>query len=624
MRSEDHSLALTLGTVASSAIVVGAVLVYLFSLFEVSLSIWLLDVLFIGGVTVSIVGAVLVSKRESAEPKQRRALRHRVRELAFFFLPLGVLLPGIVIVLLNPRLQMSFHGYLHSAYTYEVIQGHIAPENPLLAGEPPNDYWLFHVLLGSIVHVTRLAPPLAATMVNLAALGASVAIVCWILASIGLWPRGPVARSCSAMFVLFGLNLFGLIHVLINQGRGVSPGNDPLDTMLLAGVARSAGLFGKYLNFNGFPLGVAFFLLALGCALRMTSVISPLPLVGFLTGCLGAVAFHVTSGLFALVVLPIAFGAACLVTRRLPRLEISAREALAIGVPAAVSTGALAHYVLGLAGALEGSPQVHLWVGENAARFVGLVYPLLPFLALGIWWAGRERRTDLVMLGAIAMIGAIFSLAFVLPGQNQYKFDYLGGFALVLVALAGWSKLRASGTRWVAVAATALAVISLGLLLAKQVYTGFGYERSELVRDKTLAYDGINVIDALHRPSRAWDWIRENTPTRTIVVGPPARKDQARFLPISQRTAYVIKGGPYTVGSPEFAERKRTVAALYSPNRSARSKSAALDEVVEDSGQRHVVIAVPRRFRSSFDPTDPRLRRVFDATGIHLFELVDP
>ena len=607
----------------ASSLVLAAAGIYLSSLLGLDPWMWVVDVVFWGG-AAGAVGFVLVVQRrgQPASADGTSSWRDRARGAFVFLVPFAALLPGMIVFLRSPRLLMSFHGYLHSAYTYEILHGHFPPDNPLLAGEPANDYWLFHVLLASVVHVTRLAPPIAAALLNIAALCASVFLVSWIARSLRLWPVGRAAGAMTALFVLFGLNLFGVVHALVTNGFASSVEDPNLNYMALAGAARSAGLFGKYLNFNGFPLGVAFFLLAIGCAVRMTTRVTPLFVTGFLAGSLGAVAFHVTTGAFALAALPAGIVVSCLAIRRMPKWEMSPRMTLLVALAGVVVLATFGHYALTAAGALEATASIDLWAGSNAERVFGVTYPLLPLFVLGLIWAAREKRGDLLMLSGVALFGVLLSLVVLLPGKNQYKFDYLGGFALALVALAGWRILRERTSGRIAALAGVLGIVGVGLVLANQLYTAFGYQHLVITADKSIVYDGTNVLGGGSSPqSEAWEWIRDNTPNDAVVVVPFMSKDLARFLPISQRIAYVVKGGPYTAGNQEFLERRKVVRTLYSSTASIRDRTNALAALLRDAEGKRTIVAVPRTHYDAIQ--DLGAQRVYDQGGTRLYDVTD-
>jgi hypothetical protein len=592
MNDEDIPLTLRVLVAVVCAVVAAATFIYVCGVLGVALPMWAIDGLFWGGSVAAGAFVFLQARRSDSRPPEERET-HGWRSAAFA-LPLVVLVPAIVVYLRSPRLQMSFHGYLHSAYTYAVLNGAIPPDNPLLAGEPANDYWLFHVLLSSIVHVTHLAPPLAAALMNVASLLGSIYLVSRIARAVGVLPSSPIARGCIALVTMFAFNLFGAVHALF--GNGAKSGvDDPmgLGSMVLFGAPRMSGLLAKFLNFNGFPVGVFMFLFALLFAVRMTNRISGWDLLGFLGGALGALAFHVTTGLFTLTALPGAVALSYLLMRGRPQWRMSRATGLVIGAAGVVALAALGHYTFSVASALEGAGAALEISTTNVTRWFGVTYPLIPLFLLGAYWGIRSRRREVAMLGIVVAGGALLSWFTSLPGENQYKFDFLATLAGVFVALIGWQRLfRSDRTRSIAWAAAGLALV---LVVANQVIIAVGYGRSHLAAEKSIAYDGMDVVGGpASQQADAWEWIRDNTPTDAIVIVPLVSKDQARFLPISQRRAYVVRGGPYTAGNPTYEGRKDVLQAIYSPTTEPVARIKAFLRMRDGAGPDAAILAVPR------------------------------
>ena len=599
----------------AGAMVGAALTVYVLSVVDVAPPMWLVALLF-GGPALFLVALATLARRDVRLAEGSSAPRSRPSGIAGFLTPFVVLVPGLVALLASVRVQLSFHGYLHSAYVYEVLNGRLPPDNPLLAGEPANEYWLFHVFVAAVSFTARLAPPLAAALVNVAALAASIAAICWTLRLLDLWPKRPLSRGSTALVVLFGLNLLGAFHVVINRLVGSEQSSDvmDLDVMLVSGAPRSAGLFAKFLNFNGFPLGVAFFLLALACAVRLSKEVSRAASVGFVAATLATLVFHITTGVFAVIVLPISLGLAWLTSRPIRRLARAQAAVLCGG--ALVGLLVAGHYAMSVSSAVEEDVGLGGW-DVNLVRFLAVAYPLIPLFVLGAAEAVRRRRADLLMLVSVGVSGAIFASSVVLPGGNQYKFDYLALFAFALVAVAGWRTLH-ERARAVAVG---VAVVAVAGVASAQLYIGINYLDSEWMRDETIGYAGIDIVGrASARRSDAWDWIRRNTPPDSVVVVPLMNKDRARFLAISQRPAYVLQGGPFTAENPEFADRVEVVRTIYSPE-SSGEWVAAVDRLDEDAGGPKVILAaVTGRQVDAMQSLG--MQPVFQGRTISLYDLI--
>ena len=649
MTTSVYSMRYKLGVAVAAGLVLMAGATYVFGLVRGRVSIWVVDVLLWGAVVGGILVVVLSYRRSSSKgaedcgssegdsktvwspergpqpeaPDKRPGWVQRAAAL----LPFAVLLPGIVAVLRSPRLQMSFHGFLHSAYTYQIVNGAVPPENPLLPGHPANDYWLFHVLIAGLVHSLRVAPPLVAVLLNLTALIVSAFLIAGILRRLRLWPSSPLIQGMVLLFVLFALNLIGVLNAW-GSGAGVEQATfrEPsLAQMVHIGGARSAGLFGKFLNFNGFPVGVAFFLLALSSALRLTKRVEAWPLVGFVSGLLGALAFHVTTGAFALAVLPAALVISMLILRRpLERSSLSRRRMAVIAGLSLAAAITLGHYLLVTAKALKDSTEIDLLNGRNLLRLLLLTAPLIPFFMLGIVHAVRTRRSDLLLLSLATVGGAILACCLIVPGGNQYKFDYLSTFPMALVALAGWKLLRDSRRTGLTYTAIGIAICAVLLTLGNQVYTSLSYVNSPFASEDTIAYAGPNVVGGRAATrAEAWVWLRKNSPTDAIVVLPIVGKDDASFLAISQRLPYAIRGAVYTSGYQEFEDRATRVKKLYSERTSDVLKEEVIGDVRREMGNRPLFIVVAQADSRALNGRALGLELVFDSEEIELFRVGD-
>ena len=617
------SLGPPLGAGVGAALVATALVTYVGSHLGGRFSIWVVDLLLWGGLSTAVVVTVVRSRRSredegSARDRDARGRSARARSLVPTVLPAAALLPGVVALVTSPRLQMSFHGYMHSAYTYQALEGNLPPENPLLAGTPANDYWLFHVFLAGISHVLRIAPPVAGLVVNFAALGACLGAIAWLLKRLDLLPRRPILGTCAVLFVLFGANLAGSAHAGIASlaGQGAS---DPvgISTMVLSGVARSAGLFPKFLNFNGFPLGIAFFLLALAGAVVTARRVTLAALTCFALGILGALAFHITTGLFALATLSLAAPAGWALTRSRPTGDVSRRAGLAWTLLWICGLAVMGHYVMTIDDALAPGAHIDLWNPDNLRRFLGVTYPLLPFFVAGTIHALRKRRAGIVALAWVGTAGTLASCITVLPDDNQYKFDYLTGIALAVVALGGLRWLASLGpaatgaTKFLAAAGTALIIFNLTV-------QGFSYARSDLAAQDTVAYEGVNVVGESHN-SGAWEWIRTNTATDSVVVTPLLGANRAPVLAMSRRPVYVLDGGPFTEKT-EFDRRSLLATALYASGTPLSEWLGLLEEIRDDLGDRPGIVAVPM---GHDDVAHQRgLSLVYDKEGVKLYSLM--
>lgn len=606
------SAGLRLGFGVGAALVATALVTYVAARLAGEPPIWFVDLFLWGGLVLAIAVTGLRGRKSDRLTAPSAPLPARTRGLALTLLPGAALLPGLVALLTSPRLQMSFHGYLHSAYTYQALEGTLPPENPLLAGTPGNDYWLFHVLLAGISHVLRVAPPVAGTLVNLLALAACLGAIVWILTTLELLRRRPLLRTCAALFVLFGANLAGIVHAGVSELTGGEP-TDPvgISTMVLSGAARSAGLFPKFLNFNGFPLGIAFFLLALGGVVAVSQRVTVGALWCYALGAVGALAFHITTGLFAVATLSLAPVVASLVTRDRPPVDVRRAQVVVWAGLLLAGLAILAHYVMSVDDALGPGARIDVWHPENIRRFLGLVYPLLPLFVVGAVHGFRTRRRVIVALTWVAAAGSLAACTAVLPDDNQYKFDYLAGIAIALVALIGVHDLLSQGAVRARLA-TAASGVAIALVIVNVVFQGISYARSDLAAQDTVAYEGVNIVGEGPNAD-AWEWIAANTPEDAVVVVPVVGANRAPVLAMSRRSIFALDGGPFTAEKDEFTRRRAVAEQFY-----GGTVVPPLFPISTEIPNRPLILAIPAGYP---DELPPDAALVYDERGVRLYDV---
>ncbi|MFB2974803.1 hypothetical protein [Microseira sp. BLCC-F43] len=120
----------------------------------------------------------------------------------WIFLLLGIL-PLIFIYLRYPDFRVyDWHGFLHASIVYQIINGSIPPNNPILAGEPLLYPWGSHLLVASIVSLLHLSPATVFALLNLCFLALTLILVFKI--SLFLY-SDRVAGLFAAFMSIFGI-----------------------------------------------------------------------------------------------------------------------------------------------------------------------------------------------------------------------------------------------------------------------------------------------------------------------------------------------------------------------------------------------------------------------------------
>lgn len=599
-------------------------------------------------------GAVLLARRRgwSAILDEPAVTWTGAGRLGWLALALAALafVPTVWAVLGGPRVQISHHGFFHSAYVYQVVAGHVPPENVTLPGHPSNTYWPYHALLAAMIELLTVPAPLASALLNFAVLAGSLA---WT-AEIARELYGPVRAGLGALravFGLFGGNLFGGLYWLLIAAAG---GAMAPRTMVIAGDVRLTTLLAKFANYTGASLGVYFYVFGLLVVLRaLHGRTRGFDVALGIMALLGAFALHAITGGFMLAGFAGAVAGAVIVVAALDRrlgevlsprrLAAWLRTKLGGASGRAIAVGSAALLVLALpvlgfmANATSEFPEPPRigWPDGYAWSVVAISWPLLPFFVAGVARALRERDSRVLFLALMCLGGYALASVVSISGRNEYKFIYLGTQALCLIALGPITRLLtgpASGARRLGRAAA-----SGALLLAcwNVALFGVGLLRGPLFADRTFSYQGRHVVASPGKPGTfapgtgieyadLFAWIRANTPPDTVVVVPLILRDRSVLYVLSERVPYVVDGIHYNRGLPDFPLRAGQVETLYRRTAKPEARAAALRAIAATLPDRPKVLVYPRDLTTQLDPARNGLTRVHEGKIADLYAFPAP
>jgi len=556
----------------------------------------------------------------------------------------GAFAPAVFAVLASPRLQISHHGFFHSAYVYQVIAGHVPPENVTLPGHPSNTYWPYHALLAALVELLGVAAPLASALLNVAVLAGTLAWTSAIARELYGAVR-PGLGVLRAVFGLFGANLFGGLYWILVAAAG-----GPLDprTMVIAGDVRLATLLAKFVNYTGAALGVYFYVFGLLVVVRTLACRARAFDVALgVMALLGAVALHAITGAFMLAGFAGAVAGATVVTAALGgRLSGTASRGAGRAAGVGSARPRALRFAAGLAVLVTLAVPVLRFMTSASSEFpeppriglpdayawsvVAVSWPLLPFFVAGTVRGLRERDRRVLFLALMCLGGYALATVVSISGRNEYKFIYLASLGLCLVALGPITRLvttRALGWR-----SAGPLVAALVLLLAcwNVALFGSGLLRGPHFADATFSYDGRHVTARAPAPrltvpgtgieyADLFAWIRANTPLDTVVVVPLILRDRSVLYVLSERVPYVVDGMHYNRGLPAFEERAAQVEGLYGQATPAAQRTAALREIGSAMPGRPKFLVFPRALTARFDPASAGLVRLREGTVADLY-----
>ncbi|MFQ5589848.1 MAG: hypothetical protein ACE5HE_01680 [Phycisphaerae bacterium] len=183
----------------------------------------------------------------------RRCLSTSSRQAWVMALVLGAAV--VVIHRINPRSLINYHGLVHTAIVYSVLDTGIPPDNPMAAGLPLPYYWVYHAVLAGVVRLVGCPPVAAAEIVNVAAL----LVMVIVFGSLGRVLLGRAGGGLLALgLALFAVNPLGPLVLVFNLSRGSvdldvgaftrSPAHPILRAMYPNSDVRWGGGFFEYLE----------------------------------------------------------------------------------------------------------------------------------------------------------------------------------------------------------------------------------------------------------------------------------------------------------------------------------------------------------------------------------------
>jgi len=491
---------------------------------------------------LAIIAALSVAARRS--PAAGRGAFDRAALIA----PALGLLPLLVTIayyVQQPEAMLNIHGLEHTAGINQIAAGLIPPDNTHLYGHPPAYQWPAHIAPAVASLAMGVSPPLAAAIQRLLTFAGLFGLA-WLLArDLG---QKPAARIYSALLAVLGMNLLGSLHYLqelafspeIRQALFSGAYHPEIQQLLTPGWfadhlrPRTASLAVKLINISFILPGYAAVMTAV---LGTARVLRGRRASGFallFLGTLCALLIHPVLAVIPALPLPLAFFAATWAEPGRKRL------AGILAVPACLALAALPAlpYLL---------PAMQSFGGEGvAARLWGsiipattwLYLPLLAAAAIPTWKAVRRRDPLGVFTAALA--GAIILLLLMGRVTCEWYHAYLLAIPLGLLAGDLLGHLHARPGR--RLLRPALALVTGLLVLAGPLL--FIHAQSRVKRPNADRYRfAVSRLLELRETesdlARAYQWVRNNTAQRAVLMERPARRNDEELAAVSGRRVYV-------------------------------------------------------------------------------------
>jgi len=638
-----HAIYLTVVFSLSLFSIFGILLSQLFSPFPIL--VW--QILLISSIALSFIIIILGARLRwffafniqfspSAAISGHRA-RHRPYDLLLQCLPYMMLIPAVIAILSSVRMQLSYHGFFHSGYIFQILAGHVPPENVTLPGTPANFYWLYHAFIATLVSSLKMPPPRLAALINFILLFITIRLMREIIRILFSPEKKPFLFELFTFFGLFGMNLFGFMHVFLNRILFQKTSYNLIESYVLMGDVRLKNLFEKFLNFSGFPFGIFFYIFILFIVIHMMkNEVRMTELLLLIIASLGALTLHATTGVFIFLIIPAAVGGTYTLSLIMDGkfrggggfLELYQKGNAAALTGRNILFGTIILVLLMVFGwsiitfirdaveALPGTTRFNLTNVHTLKSIVSVSYPLIPFFIAGWVRALKSRDKSLIFLGLISFAGYVLAYLFDLPEHNQYKFIFLSSIPMCLVSLAAIKHYLFDRHTKMGIFSRVFSKAALILVCVNLIFLSFNCFLKPWFRNKNFKYDGIHMVTSGAYSEKSgtdiqygdiFYWIRKNTPSNTIVVSPIIKKDRSTLYVLTERLPYVVYGRIYNFGDidgpgiPEFIKRKKEVDIIFSRDGRPEEKVQAIRSIRHSMPDRPKVILYPHELARDMD-----------------------
>ena len=509
-----------------------------------------------------------------------------------------VTLPLAAVYLAGPNNRIySFHGFVHTAISYQISNGAVPPAHPFLAGQPLFYHWGFHFLGAWLSAPFNISPFWSFAAINIASLFCT-AILIYALSSLLI--RDARANTLSVIVGIWALTPL------------------PTGTLLPLPLVRTTIYpILKYCDLNAVPSGLMFYLLFLYALVRLFSAET------FEIRYMAALLVSIVAGGFFYP--PFTPGiASCFVLLPIALLAIRARTGDPVGdrfkrylvvTLVAIAGGFLLWpYLSSISSGIAGS--MHFFRAGNglikAASFFAVYTPAL----LVIYLARRSIRqhtdkTALLVLGCVLCANLVVHIVVNQPLLAEIKYRILAGVPLGVLAGVGFHYLMQQYDK-------RLVSFILVLFLLPSCYAAFNRSRMNRDAAQIVVERGAVIESADPEEQEMYEWIRFNTASESVFI------DSIPIVPVlAQRRLFVFPRQLYMLGfrgstdlffngdDRQLVENRRVLAEAVS----SRSYELSKQDVPMLAGPGQSTYLVVRKKDSTGSPNRRFWKRVFSSSS---------
>ncbi|MGV7223499.1 MAG: hypothetical protein ACQ9MH_18460 [Nitrospinales bacterium] len=529
-------------------------------------------------------------------------------------LSIAVLLPVLAVATLyyiNPSWRIySSHGFYRAGIVYQIINGSVPPLDPLFADYTVNSPWGFAWLVAIVSKSLNVSPFYSFAIINLICLFFSC-IGIYIIT--GLLYKNHRAQIFSVLISLFAVTPFSQ-HLLIAI-QSLFHNQQP--------EARATPVFVKFMNVNGNPVGILFFVLFLYAAIKLFKNGKPLT-----TGLILYVSF-VGAGFFYAPVLPgmaasLAFLILFSLFKNLRSSTFSWKITLFLFLVFVLGIITIRPYFLTITSGV--GSDIHffnpLFVYKSTVNLLTALLPLLLiiFLMRKHLQSSIDRTAGMILLITIGSLTSCFLFVHILDSA-EYKFLGLAGISIGILGGLAFEGI-AQKKKWATLVLICLFILPSLDKYWRSIFRVRNHPIMSATETPSVYENGTQLFVNNHEEAELYHWIKENTSSDQLFIDTTLRLPiyaQRRLLTgVDQPDGNVEIGySIYMDGfalrngydEDEFNLRTKIVRNVYGWESTMNRKKA-----LEYLSQRSILIIV-RKDNSTLPFQESGLRKIFRSSN---------
>ena len=534
--------------------------------------------------------------------------------MALPVIPLLVLAPILYGESSVPGLQVWAHADIHLGYIHQLFYGSTPPENIFVAGHPANYYWLYHAYMATVAKITSLHPLYATEIINTITIFSGLLWIAQTLVALKLAKPRTFYLGVAVILVYFAVNITGILTLTayLADGNAMPNSGNPGDiriTLLEGADRRLHNVLTKVFNVSSMTMGITAFSAVLYVCVRMLKGKIDLLALILISACgIATLAMREIAALYIAVVLlgGLAVTAVIYWMRRPSKgeqilifwhdlksrvspmiLSLWFAGSLVLSIP-------LLKYNMDIYSNFQSPIRVEFFNAANIKMIGAAVLLLIPlFILQGVFVLQKRDRVQYFVQISF-LIAVLLTLSLLFPDNNQYKGVYLLAILIAVSALFALQRLQqASRIHWRRLGWMIVTVWFILVFLQIMYASYYALRRAESVALRGFEYDGrhLKYEGELDDRMAAYYWMRENTPTGSIVVLPLEVFSLSNLL--HERLLYV-KASQYffTENIAAYDERVNHLEVFYNEDAAMDDYRAVQENIVRNFPEHPIYVVV--------------------------------